>query len=133
MSFNQFCWDFLEDEDPSYPILPLYIKNPEFEDNELLNDFKFDNGFAGTIGINDKIIDNLQLQPIGATQIITTIGAKNVPYYHLYIKNHEWDLGESLVLAIKTTRLLIGRSVMKNKQFLLDFKNSNFCYLKDRT
>ena len=35
MSFNQFCWDFLEDEDPSYPILPLYIKNPEFEDNEL--------------------------------------------------------------------------------------------------
>lgn len=131
MTFNQICWDFSLDEHPPYPILPLYLKNPDVETKELFNDFKVDTGFTGTIGINEKIIIDLELHPVGVTQVSTTIGKKNLPYYQLHIHNSEWELEENMIYAIKTERLLIGRSALNGKKFLIDFDKSSFCYLKN--
>jgi len=132
MAYDQICWEFLIDEDPSYPMLPLYLNNPEHKEYEIFENFKLDTGFAGTIGINDDIIKRLQLDQIGKTPVSTPIGVKNIPYYHLYIRNHEWDLLESLILAIKTPRPLIGRATLNRKKFFLDFEQSLFCYLKEK-
>ena len=132
MTFNPKCWEFSDEESVSFPCLPLSLRNPEITSREVFLNFKLDTGFHGTIGITDELVDKLQLNSSGVMVLSTTIGEKKVNYYQLLIENSEWGLNQSLVYAVKTTRLLIGRTVLKGKQFLLDFKNFQVCYLREQ-
>ena len=134
MAFTPVCWDFLATEDPSFPVIPILVGNPQKPESELdwhEQYFKVDTGFAGAIGITSTIINSLELAIEGHTKIVTATGETYVPYYQLLIQNNAWNLSNSLTYAIETPRLLAGRSVLVGKQWLLDFEHERFCYLTD--
>lgn len=133
MSSGPICWDFSDREDPSIPVAPIFLCNPQKEDREWHEiSLKVDTGFGGAIGLPQEIIQALQLAPLGQILITTAAGEKRVPYFQIFVRNEQWGLGESLAYAIETTRALGGRSLLVGRRWLLDFEAQQFCYLSPR-
>ena len=124
------CWDFGTNESPHIPQIQLLITSINFKKYSS-HFFKIDTGFSGTLGITPEIVNLLSLEPRGLMTIRTAIGTKEIPYFSLIVKCEEINLKESLLFAIETPRTVCGRSFLKNRKWLLDFKNSKFCYYKD--
>lgn len=122
------CWEFGTAEDPSFPQIDIILCSISKENNQNFT-FKVDTGFSGTLGINTKIIKKLNLEAKGSIRIKTAIGVKDTPIFPIKVKSSDIQLPDSLIVAIKSPRPICGRSFLKDKSWLLDFKAKKFCFL----
>ncbi|NVM04942.1 MAG: hypothetical protein HWN67_21655 [Candidatus Helarchaeota archaeon] len=130
MNSAKICWDFGLKEDPPYPEIELQISSIDNE-NYFSSFFKVDTGFSGTLGLTPEIVSAIKLEPRGLMTVQTAIGVSEVPYFPLKIKCDHIGLKDSLLFAISTPRAICGRTLLMNRKWLLDFKNSKFCYCKE--
>ena len=129
MTYKPVCCRFSNNENPSFPIIPIKIVN-SFK-LPLTLDFKVDTGYTGALGITIEVIKQLNLKSLGFATKLSPTGENNVPYFLLEIENTEWGLHKSKAYAIETPRLLAGRSLFEGKKTLLDFENQESRILLD--
>ncbi|MHA1652250.1 MAG: hypothetical protein ACTSYB_18865 [Candidatus Helarchaeota archaeon] len=129
MNLDKICWDFGMNEDPPFPQIEISLSSLEYENYRSLY-FKIDTGFSGTIGITSQIVRNLKLEPKGSIPIYTAVGIKDTPIYLVKAKCPLAKIPETLLYAIESPRAICGRVFLKNKIWIIDFKDLKFCYVE---
>lgn len=125
---NYKCWNFSEQEEVSYPILIINIRNSATKKNlEIIT--KVDTGFNGVIGLTKEQIEELKLESEGATVIRTASGRKAMKFYKIEFEIPGTEFEELRGIGIETPRAILGRTVLNLANWLYDGKNKQWCLL----
>ena len=125
----QRCWDFSQDEKPPYPTIDLWLARSK-DESFVKFAFKVDTGFTGTASLSGKVVDELDLEPYGNTVIATATDIIEVPIYRVLLTQEELRISEKQVVALGTKRCLVGRMLLTNNCWLLNFIHNKFCLLE---
>jgi len=125
----QRCWDFSQDEKPPYPTIDLLLARSK-DESVVRVAFKVDTGFSGTVSLSDKVVDEMGLETYGNTVIATATDTVEVPLYRVLLTQEELRMSGKQVAALGTKRCLVGRMLLRNECWLLNFVHNKFCLLE---
>ena len=125
------CWDFKDDEQPSYPVIEVTLSSAH---RKVAIMPKIDTGFNGLVAVDRETVRRLHLTPKGTVLIRTATGYQETPIYPVNLS--QLDLGVTYnTLAIGTERSLLGRRFLENETWLLECKGprGRFCIVTGTT
>jgi len=119
------CWKFGDDEQPPYPTIEVNLSSSE---RRIRIRPKVDTGFDGSLAIDNEVVRKLHLAAKGTILIRTATGHSEAPIYTVNL--HQVELGiDYTTLAIGAQRSLVGRRLLKDREWLLDFRKQRFCLI----
>ena len=119
------CWSFGDDEQPPYPTIKINLSSAEHRTTIRP---KVDTGFNGSLAIDNEAVKKLHLAAKGTILIRIATGHSEAPIYAVNL--HQPELGiDYTTLAIGAQRSLVGRTLLKDIEWLLDFRNRRFCLI----
>jgi predicted aspartyl protease len=89
---------------------------------------RVDTGFNGSVAIDRETAMGLHVTPKGMVLIRTARGYSETPIYPVKIRQLELGI-DYTTLAIGAQRWLVGRTLLKDREWLLDFRKGRFCLM----
>jgi len=124
------CWRHGVDEEPPYPTISAILANPKTR-RRVKKPIEVDTGFSGTIAVDEKTVEELQLPVIGEITVNTaTQRGTPVQLRLVKISIPELRIRQEPLAALTATKCLVGRKMIVDRRWLLDNRANEFCLLK---
>jgi len=121
------CWDFGEDEQPPWPTIEITLSSG---DRRATITPKVDTDFNGSLAIDREAVMKLRLAAKGTVLITSATGYSETPIYAVNLCQTELGIDHT-IFAIGAQRSLVGRTLLRDRKWLLDCKEQRFCLLRD--